>query len=64
MKLQPTLIKESDSMRVTRREAARFIRLWRRLGAEVKRYDRKDGKAYLAYSACVDTFSSTLILTK
>jgi hypothetical protein len=61
MKLQPTHVKESDSTRITWREAARFIRLWRRLGAQIKRCNRADGKAYLAFAP---SFSSTLILTK
>jgi hypothetical protein len=61
MKLQPTLVRESNSPRITRLEAARCVRLLRRLGAEIKRYDRKDGRAYIAR---IYTFSSTITLTK
>lgn len=51
MKLQPTLV-----WRQPVRE-----RLLRLVGLKVKRYDRTDGSAYLAYS---ESFSVTLIFTK
>lgn len=64
MKLQPTLVRGGEAVRITRQEATLTILAWRCLTSRVKRYSRADGKAYLAYSGDSDGFSSTLILTE